>query len=69
MANELQLTHDSRMYVNLTRPNNLDLTDITTGRLARVLAILLSRPADEVDRDVCGWNLGYAPMETKTRSF
>lgn len=57
------------MYVNLTRPNNLDLTDITTGRLARVLAILLSRPADEVDRDVCGWNLGYAPMETKTRSF
>lgn len=31
----------------------LDLTNFTTGRLASVLAILLSRPADEIDCNVC----------------
>jgi len=50
----------------MTRLTDLDLTNMLIGRLASVLAILLSRPANEVDRHVCGRNLGYAPMETTT---
>lgn len=44
----------------------LDLTDTMIGWLASVLAILLSRPADEVNRDVRRWHLGYPSMEKKT---
>lgn len=54
------------MFVPLARQGGLDLTDIMIGWLASVLAILLSCPADEVDRDVRRWHLGYTSMEAKT---
>ena len=44
----------------------MNLTNIVIGRLASVLALLLGRSADEVDSDVCGWQLEYTPMETET---
>ena len=58
---QMILRHGERTPVNARFKNvrgtnsliGMDPTNIMTGRLASVLAILLSSPADEVDCDVC----------------